>query len=82
MYKIEYRVKRGKCIGKVLTPHKYVDGTYVVSKTRFKRDYVHVRSLREVVEHLDRGFKVRVSDAILRGTPSLVVRDSLNIQRF
>jgi hypothetical protein len=60
--KIEYRVQRGSRVGAVHTPHHYADGTYVVSKTRYTRDYVHVHSLKEVLSHLDRGYRLRVSD--------------------
>ena len=33
---------RGKTQGQIYTPHRQNDGTYVVSKTRFAKDYYNV----------------------------------------
>ena len=77
--KIEYRVKSGSRVGSVHTPHRYADGTYVVSMTRYTRDYVHVSSLEEVLTHLDRGYRLRVSDPMTGSSPSLVLKQSLSI---
>lgn len=77
--KIKYRVQRGSKAGSVQTPHRYADGTYVVSMTRYARDYVHVSYLEEVLTHLDRGYRLRVSDPMTRSGPSLVLKQSLSI---
>ena len=37
--KLQCRVSRGKNQGKILTPHKFKNGQYVVSKTRDKSDW-------------------------------------------
>lgn len=65
--KIEYSVKRGKKAGAILTPHRYANGKYVVSKTRFKPDYVYVDCYSEILTYLQKGYKVRMSDASIVG---------------
>ena len=79
--KIEYRVKRGRGAGSIHTPHRYDDGTYVVSKTRFEVDYVHVRTAEEILDYLDRGYRVRVSDPATGLSPGLVLKRSLKISK-
>ena len=69
MVKIQYTVKRGKAIGTVLTPHRYADGSFVVSKTRFKKDYLHVVEA-DIPGYLALGFKLRMSKD--GGAPSLI----------
>lgn len=80
--KIEYRVRRGSKAGSVHTPHRYADGTYVVSKTRFARDYIHLASLEAALTHLDKGYRLRVSDPVARRSPSLVLKQSLSISKL
>lgn len=60
--KIIAKVGRGKNSGTVLYPHLYEDGSYVVSKTRFIRDYIHVSNLHEVATYVANGYKVRMSN--------------------
>lgn len=55
-------VKRGQYAGKSLFPHKHKDGTYVVSSTRFEKDYIYVHTLEEVKNHILEGFSVRMSN--------------------
>lgn len=73
---IQYTAKTGA----VYVPHKYADGTYVVSKTRFKTDQISVNSYEEIKCYLDKGYKVRVSDPATRKSPSLVNPASLMIR--
>ncbi len=54
-------VKRGKNAGTELTPHVYQDGCYVVSLTRFEKDYIRVPRNERLTPWLTRGFKVRMS---------------------
>ena len=44
-------VQRGKTAGTVLYPHVHADGCYIVSPSRFEKDYVRVRSINEVKDH-------------------------------
>lgn len=70
-------MKSGKNAGAIHTPHKYDDGTFVVSKTRYEKDYIHVASLVEVSAYLDKGYRVRVSNPTTRKSPSLVLKESV-----
>jgi hypothetical protein len=54
-------VTRGPDVGTVLFPHKHEDGKYVVSKTRFKRDYKRI-SEKEILAHLENGHSLRMSN--------------------
>lgn len=77
--KIKYTIKTGKNAGVVCGPHKTKTGTYIVSKTRFKNDYIEVTTLDEIKSYLERGFRVRVSGISKNTAPSLVSKQSLEI---
>ena len=77
--KLQCRVSRGKNQGKILTPHKFKDGLYVVSKTRFKIDHINVSSIREVYEYLKKGYRVRMGNAEHKISPSLIMFDSIEV---
>ena len=73
---LKARVARGKNLGKELYPHKYSDGTYVVSTSRFEKDYVHVNNLADVVTYLKKGYHLRMSNpASGIRSPSLISPD-------
>lgn len=55
-------VRRGKAAGTILFPHLHGDGCYVVSPSRFEKDYIRVRSIEEAKEHLRRGYSLRMSN--------------------
>ncbi|OQX35382.1 MAG: hypothetical protein B0D91_10975 [Oceanospirillales bacterium LUC14_002_19_P2] len=78
---ISYTIKRGKNVGAVCEPHKTQAGKFIVSKTRFKEDYIYVDTYDEILDHLKKGFKVRVSEVITKRSPSLVSYDSLTITK-
>ncbi|QCR38820.1 hypothetical protein [Nissabacter sp. SGAir0207] len=75
MKKLIYTPKRGILAGEEYVPHLYEDGFYVVSETRFAKDYVKVRTLNEVYECYKRGFKIRMSHQ--QGNPSLISPGSI-----
>lgn len=77
--KIEYVTKSGKLKGKIQIPHLHKNNKYVVSKTRYSDDYVYVDSYGEVIDHLKKGLKVRVSNKKFGSAPSLVNLKSLVI---
>ncbi|WP_262967079.1 hypothetical protein [Methylobacter psychrophilus] len=77
--KLEYRVIRGKNKGKILTPHKFKDGHYVVSKTRFKSDHIMMSSIIEVYDHLKKGYRVRMGNTEHKISPSLIKLDSIEV---
>lgn len=75
--RIEYEVKRGKETGMVLSPHKYKDGKYVVSKTKNREDYVRVSTVGEVLEHVQQGYSVQMGG---KGrAPSLISAKKLTL---
>ena len=74
MSKIFTVVKRGKAIGTELTPHLHKDGKFVVSKTRFEKDYVRVEDEAELMKWVKDGYSVRMSNTSesLTKSPSLI----------
>jgi hypothetical protein len=62
MIRLTSTVKRGKAQGTELRPHRHQDGSYVVSKTRFEKDYVRVWNEEELAEWVERGYSVRMSN--------------------
>lgn len=66
-------VSRGPKTGTILYPHKHRDGTYVVSMTRFKKDYKPVADHRDLLAWLEKGYRLRMSNkAGGVPTPSLI----------
>lgn len=79
--KIQYTIKRGENAGIVCEPHKHQNGKHVVSKTRFEADYIYVDTYDEILNHLNLGYKVRVSSPEIKSAPSLVNKESLLITK-
>lgn len=77
--KYEYRVTRGKNAGAILTPHRHANGTYVVSHTRFEKDYIYLEDESEIGAYLKKGYKLRMSDPGTGSSPSLVSNASIVI---
>lgn len=78
---LQTNCKRGSARGELMRPHRYADGTYVASPTRFKKDYVRVATIEELIELCRRGFSVRMS-AVLNGrrlTPSLIAPSAITV---
>ena len=57
-------VARGPDKGTIVFPHKHEDGMFVVSKTRFERDYVRVKD-SDILSWLKQGFGLRMSNPAL-----------------
>ncbi len=55
-------VARGANRGELLFPHRHADGLFVVSKTRFERDYVRVATERDILGWLEKGYRLRMSN--------------------
>lgn len=55
-------VSRGANAGTILYPHRHGDGAYVVSMTRFERDYIRVADPSELLGWLERGYRLRMSN--------------------
>jgi hypothetical protein len=62
-------VARGAKAGTILYPHVHADGGYVVSMTRFEKDYVRVADPAELLSWLERGYRLRMSNLDL-GVPA------------
>lgn len=79
MIKLLFTVKRGKAIGTILRPHVHSDGCYVVSMTRFEKDYVRVENESELVDWVARGYRVRMSNPGVPNhrSPSLIAPASI-----
>lgn len=77
MKKIEYRVKRGKNKGIVLTPHWYDGGYYQAHKTNSRNDPVGKRAKtdEELLELVQQGYHVRMSNVEHQHSPSAVKPD-------
>ena len=60
--KLHAFVARGSNAGEILYPHLHADGHYIVSKTRFERDYVRIKDPNELLAWLERGYGLRMSN--------------------
>ena len=72
---LEAVVSRGPNKGTMLSPHLQND-TYIVSVTRYEKDYIRVRSVDEIIPYLQKGFSLRMSAPKL--APSLINPKSIN----
>lgn len=70
-------VSRGEHKGSILEPHPYPDGKYVVSKSKFKRDYVYVRLDQIRSKVLTEGLSLRMSDPVTHKHPCLISPSSI-----
>lgn len=55
-------VARGCRRGTPLYPHRHADGKLVVSRDRFKRNYIRVDSVEEAEAYLAQGLSMRMSN--------------------
>lgn len=69
------KVSRGKNNGRTLSPHVQ-NGHYIVSPTRFERDYKFVPKSEDLEPYLKRGLKLRMSAPGL--APSLISPASIH----
>lgn len=66
-------VARGPKSRIILYPHRYSDGRYVVSMTRFKTDYIYVDDPAQLLGWLENGYRLRMSNKKLGiASPRLV----------
>lgn len=78
--KIIAKVSRGPQKGEIVTPHRHEDGTYVVSPTRFEKDYIRVASLEGFASQIQKGLKGRMSSPAVKG-PRLFSPKSISIEK-
>ncbi len=81
MKTVTYVVTRGRKEGVVLTPHKGDDGNFVASTTRFKKDYVKVERVADLIQLIQKGYGVRMSnqDSDTHRGPSLIRPQGIKI---
>lgn len=66
-------VARGPKTGTLLYPHKHRDGSYVVSMTRFDKDYIKVANSTDLLNWLEKGYRLRMSNKVAGVvSPSLI----------
>lgn len=72
-------VKRGKAIGTILTPHTHGDGSFVVSTTRYEKDYIRVWHEADLPAWIGKGYKLRMSNPSVKNhrAPSLIIPASI-----
>ena len=56
-------VRRGAKEGTLLYPHRHRDGCFVVSRTRFEKDYIRVSDEADLLDWLEKGYSLRMSNA-------------------
>ena len=76
--RITAKVTRGPETSTLLEPHPYPSGKFVVSKTRFERDYKFV-DYNEIPRYMELGFHVRMSDPITKKSPRLINPTSITV---
>lgn len=81
MKRLRYVVTRGRHVGAVLTPHLHEDNHYVVSLTRYEKDYERVRDEKALPEWVSKGYSVRMSNPSVNShrSPSLISPSSIEI---
>lgn len=66
-------VRSGPREGTLLFPHRHRDGCFVVSMTRFEKDYIRVQNEADLLSWLAKGYRLRMSNAAGGvASPSLV----------
>jgi hypothetical protein len=75
-------VKRGNAIGTILTPHVHEDGRFVLSKTRFEKDYVRVSREDDLQSWIQKGYGLRMSNPSVKShrSPSLIAPASIVVR--
>jgi hypothetical protein len=73
---LTYTINKGLNQGKKLYPHRNKEGFYIASFTRFKKNYVYVRTEEELLDLIKKGYKIRMSNPREGIPPSLVIINS------
>jgi hypothetical protein len=74
-------VQRGKEVDVTLMPHRYADGCYVASQSRFEQDYVRVDTIEKLIDLWKQGYKIRMSDPESKHhrSPSLIASGAIEL---
>lgn len=79
MIEITAKKSRGPYKGNILYPHKYLDGMYVASLSKFEEDYIRVKSLEELAILIKSGYKARMSNPAINSPPSGIISRNICI---
>lgn len=79
MIEITAKKSRGENKREALYPHKYPDGMYVASTSKFEEDYIRVETLEELEVLIRSGYKARMSSPKLSDPPSGIVSKNIKI---
>lgn len=81
MKKLRFTVKRGRSAGTVLTPHLHDDKHFVVSLSRFKKDYIRVKEESQIATWVAKGYSVRMSNPNVAShrSPSLISPGTIEV---
>jgi hypothetical protein len=76
---LKAKVSRGKYEGTPLFPHLHEDGMYVATRTRYKADYVRVKSLEQLEALVQQGYGARMSNPDITNAPSFIVNKNIEV---
>ncbi|MFQ2672723.1 hypothetical protein ACK3ZR_16820 [Aeromonas caviae] len=76
---LEAKVSSGKYKGKPLYPHLHEDNMYVATRTRYKADYVRVKTLEQLEALVQQGYGARMSNPDIENAPSFIVSKNIKI---
>jgi hypothetical protein len=78
--KITAKVSRGPETGVILEPHRYANGKYVVSRSRFAKDQVFVDYQQTPVCVRTEGMSLRMSNPVTQKNPTLKAPNEITIE--
>lgn len=71
-------VSRGPDAGTILYPHQHAGGSYVVSMTRYEKDYIRVADPADLRGWLEKGYRLRMSNKDCGvSAPSLIAPEAI-----
>jgi len=71
----------GQHKGMFLYPHRYADGSYVATTSRYSTDYIYIEHLDELSALVRLGYGARMSNPALSQGPSYIAHSKINISR-
>jgi curli biogenesis system outer membrane secretion channel CsgG len=82
MKKLYCVVKCGRSVGTILTPHLHNDNCFVVSLSRFEKDYVRIKEESDLPNWVAKGYRVWMSNPSVKShrSPSLISPGSMETE--
>ncbi|MFJ2325141.1 hypothetical protein [Pseudomonas sp. NPDC087690] len=72
---------RGEHNGVSLFPHRYADGTYVATTSKYQSDYVYTERLDELEALVRSGYGARMSNPAVEQGPSYITHNKIRFSR-